>query len=130
MEIYIMSANKLISIKPRKPMAPAPRKNNKVLLIKPPFFSPWTPPLGIAILKTHLEENGYSVKCYDFNTDPLLWGTHHKYFKILQGLEDVSIHDGYSKLWYIINAHMLAYMNGADAAACAKILETIIPLYG
>jgi len=101
-----------------------------VLLIKPPFFSPWTPPLGIGILKTYLEKHGHSVKCYDFNVDPELWGTHHKYFGLLQTMEDISIHDGYSKLWFIINAHMLAYVNGADQAACAKVLETIIPIYG
>lgn len=125
-----MSAPKLFSITSNKQSARPPAQKHSVLLIKPPFFSPWTPPLGIAILKTYLEKEGHTVKCYDFNTDPLLWGTHHKYFKVLQGLENVSIHDGYSKLWYIINAHMLAYMNGATAAACARVLETIIPFYG
>jgi radical SAM superfamily enzyme YgiQ (UPF0313 family) len=100
-----------------------------ILLVKPPYFSPWTPPLGIAILKSFLAQQGYSVRCYDFNTDPDLWGMHHKYFGALQTLEDVSINDGYSKLWWILNAHMLAVANGATPAQCSALLEAVIPLY-
>lgn len=102
----------------------------KILLVKPPYFSPWTPPLGIGILKSFLQQHGYSVQCFDFNTDPELWGMHHKYFGTVQKLEDVSINDGYSKLWWILNAHMLAYANGASPEQCARVLETIIPRYG
>src|SRR5678815_1611165 len=102
----------------------------KVLLVKPPYFSPWTPPLGIAILKSFLEPHGYPVRCYDFNSDPELWGMHHKYFSVLQTLEDVSINDGYSKLWWILDAHMLAYANDASPADCARVLERVTPYYG
>jgi radical SAM superfamily enzyme YgiQ (UPF0313 family) len=105
-------------------------EKGRVLLIKPPYFSPWTPPLGIAVLKSFLEQNGYAVKCLDLNTDIELWGMHHKYFSMLQTLENVSVNDGYSKLWWILNAHMLAYANGADAAACSAVLELVIPKYG
>jgi len=110
----------------RKPV----ESKGKVLLVKPPYFSPWTPPLGIAILKSFLEPHGYPVRCYDFNSDPELWGMHHKYFSVLQTLEDVSINDGYSKLWWILDAHMLAYANGADAEACATVLASVVPLQG
>jgi radical SAM superfamily enzyme YgiQ (UPF0313 family) len=105
-------------------------EKGRVLLIKPPYFTPWTPPLGIAILKEFLEQNGYPTKCLDFNIDPDLWGMHHKYFSIIQTLEDVSVNDGYSKLWWILNAHLLAYSNGADAETCSKALKAVIPMYG
>src|SRR5262245_56342582 len=105
-------------------------EKGKILLVKPPYFTPWTPPLGIAILKTFLEQNGYSVKCLDLNVEPELWGMHHKYFSTIQSLEDVSVNDGYSKLWWILQAHMLAYTNGADPVACFRVLEMVIPLYG
>lgn len=121
----------LISIMGSKSAAGPNGRRGKVFLVKPPYFTPWTPPLGIAILKTYLQQHGYSAQCVDFNVDPELWGMHHKYFTILRSLEDVSINDGYSKLWWIINAHMLAYVNtGGDAAACAKVLSTVAPLYG
>lgn len=103
--------------------------NSNILLVKPPFFTPWTPPLGISILKSFLAQHGYSVKCIDFNTDAKLWDTHHEYFKMLQSLENTSINDGYSQLWWILNAHMLAHVNGADTATCKQVLETVIPTY-
>jgi len=104
--------------------------SGKVMLVKPPYFTPWTPPLGIAILKSFIDQHGFDAKCFDFNIDPDLWGMHHKYFAVLQKLEDVSINDGYSKLWWILNAHMLAYANDATSSQCATVLETVIPLYG
>lgn len=106
------------------------KRDGSILLVKPPYFSPWTPPLGISILKTFLEQQGYVVKCFDFNTDPDLWGMHHQYFSTLQTLESVSINDGYSKLWWILNAHMLAYANDASPDGCGKVLERITPYYG
>jgi radical SAM superfamily enzyme YgiQ (UPF0313 family) len=106
------------------------RIDGKVMLIKPPYFTPWTPPLGIAILKSFLEQNRFSTKCFDFNVDPELWGMHHKYFATLQEHENVSGNDGYSRLWWILNPHMLAYVNGASPASCAKVIESIAPMYG
>ena len=89
------------------------RIDGRIMLVKPPYFTPWTPPLGIAILKSFLEQNGFVANCFDFNIDPELWGMHHNYFATLQKLEDVSINDGYSKLWWVLDAHMLAYANEA-----------------
>ena len=108
---------------------PGNGSGGNILLVKPPYFTPWTPPLGIAIIKSYLAESGYGAKCFDFNIDPELWGMHHKYFAQLQELEDVSINDGYSKLWWILNSHLLAYVNGADAQTCAEVLRSVIPVY-
>lgn len=107
-----------------------PCSKQKVLLVRPPYFTPWTPPLGIAILKSFLNENGHHATCFDFNADPELWGMHHKYFSALAAASPSTSNDGYSKLWWIINAHMLAYANGAGAAAQRRVIETISPLYG
>ncbi len=125
-----MSDMNLVPITPVHPHFKPDGAKKRILLLKPPYFTPWTPPLGIAILKRFMEHHGYSVTCFDFNTDPQLWGMHHKYFSTIQRLEDVSINDGYSKLWWILNAHLLAYANGADALALARVLEIVIPLYG
>jgi radical SAM superfamily enzyme YgiQ (UPF0313 family) len=101
----------------------------EVLLVKTPYFTPLTPPLSLASLKAFLAPHGYRVTCVDYNADPDLWRMHHTYFTILQRLQSVSINDGYSKLWWILNAHMLARANGADAEQCRRILSTISPLY-
>jgi len=101
----------------------------RIVLVKPPYFAPLTPPLGIAILKTFLEQHGFEAVCIDLNVDPDLWGMHHKYFAALQSLESVSLNDGYSKLWWILNAHLLAKANGADSKMCERILRAVIPIY-
>ena len=103
--------------------------SGSVLLFKTPFFTPWTPPLGIGILKSYLQNAGIKAQCSDFNTDLQLWNTHHRYFHELQSLEHLSINDGYSKLWWILNAHSLAYVNGATAAECCDLIYKIAPLY-
>ena len=122
--VSITHANKTLGVTREQ------KRDGAILLVKPPYFSPWTPPLGISILKTFLTQRGYSVKCFDFNTDVDLWSMHHKYFSALQTLESVSINDGYSKLWWILNAHMLAYANDASPADCASVLERVTPYYG
>lgn len=100
------------------------------MLLKTPYFSPLTPPLGIAIIKAYIEQFGYQVACFDFNTDVDLWGMHHKYFDVLLKFENVSMNDGYSKLWYVLNGHLLAYANGAPRSACARVVKKIAPLFG
>ena len=125
-----MSNNELVSIETFRSNIRAGLLNQKILLVKPPFFTPWTPPLGIAILKSYLEQHDYSVKCYDFNTEVKLWTTHHRYFTELQKAEGSAASDGYSKMWFILNAHFLAYLNGADRNQISRILEIITPLYG
>jgi radical SAM superfamily enzyme YgiQ (UPF0313 family) len=113
------------------PATVSPAKSNaRILLLKPPYFTPWTPPLGIAILKAFLTQHGYSVTCFDFNIDPELWGMHHNYFSALQQFDRTILNDGYSKLWWILNAHLLAYFNRATRAEIAELLDIILPLYG
>jgi radical SAM superfamily enzyme YgiQ (UPF0313 family) len=124
-----MNGSRLIQI-PKRSSERIATNPGSIFLAKPPFFTPWTPPLGIAVLKSYLEQQKFKVRCFDYNTDPLLWDTHHKYFATVQALEDISMNDGYTRLWWILNAHMLAYVNRAGLDGCARVLEKIIPLYG
>src|SRR6059058_756787 len=112
-----MNGNLISLSKSTKSTATTGRPDGAIMLMKPPFFTPWTPPLGIAILKAHLQAHNFKVKCIDYNSDPRLWNTHHEYFTALLALENTSLNDGYSRLWWVLNAHLLAYANGADRAS-------------
>jgi len=107
---------------------PVPSGSN-ILLLLPPFYTPYTPPLGISVLKSYLEQHGYHVKCFDFNTIPDIWVAHHKYFELLQHLEGLSVQHGYTNLWYILQAHMMAHLNGAGPGDCAALLNEILTVY-
>src|ERR1700722_1073597 len=103
---------------------------SRVLLIKPPFFTPWTPPLGMASLKAFIQKRGGEVTCVDLNVDSVLWNTHHEYFAALQGPAKETSCDGYSPLWWILNAHLLARLNGADRNKSLAVVQHICPLFG
>jgi radical SAM superfamily enzyme YgiQ (UPF0313 family) len=89
-----------------------------------------SPPLGVSLLKAFLERHGHVVRCFDTNVDSELWATHHRYFALLQAPGQKRINDGYSKSWFVLNAHMQAYVAGADEQRCARILDVMAPLYG
>jgi radical SAM superfamily enzyme YgiQ (UPF0313 family) len=102
----------------------------RILLIKPPFFSPLTPPLGLALLKRFTENNGFQTKCADFNVDPVLWATHHQYFRVFEHAGLCLRNEGYSKLWWVLNAHSMAWVNGATLPQRRRVLEHVTPLTG
>ncbi len=100
----------------------------KILLLVPPFFTPFAPPLGASLLKSFLQKNGYIVKCIDLNVHPELWDAHHKYFELIDEVEGNQL-DGYSLYWYILNPHMLAYANGASVKECNYVVKSLFEKY-
>lgn len=102
---------------------------SKILLLLPPFYTPYTPPLGISVLKAYIEQYGYQVKCFDFNTIPHIWVAHHRYFEVMQELEGLTPQHGYTNLWYILQAHMMAHLSGLGSMDCARVLSQVLPVY-
>ncbi|MBI4682360.1 MAG: radical SAM protein [Nitrospirae bacterium] len=58
------------------------KKNNKILLIMPPFWDPICPPQGIVSLKAYLDNRGYEVHIVDLNTDGNLFKLQQKHFEL------------------------------------------------
>ncbi len=101
---------------------------SKVLLTVPPFSTPFSPPLGISVLKSYLEKEGHLVKCFNFNTQIKLWNMHHNYFGIIDKVNRRHL-NGYSLYWNILNQHLLAYINGASQKECYQLLKTLLEVY-
>jgi len=55
-------------------------KKEKILLMLLPFWAPQIPPLGMACLKSFLQQYGYRVKTVDANTEVNLNNIYHQYF--------------------------------------------------
>jgi hypothetical protein len=100
-----------------------------VCLIRPPYFTPWAPPLGIALLKSFLEKDEHLVTCFDFNVDSEVWACHLEYFTTLQAGDSGSAGEGFSKIWSIFNAHLLAYMRGASTQEMCRVVLGIAPFF-
>lgn len=111
-----------------EPSAGVPR-GSKVLLLLPPFYTPYTPPLGISVLKAYIDRQGYRASCFDFNTVSEVWVAHHRYFEVLQRLEGLTPQHGYTNLWYILQAHMMTRLHGVGPAACARMLARVLTVY-
>ncbi|MBC7925523.1 MAG: radical SAM protein [Bryobacteraceae bacterium] len=103
---------------------------SRICLIMAPYFVPLAPPLGISLLKAHLEREGHSVQCIDFNVDPTFWSLHLQYMRALETLDKNIVIEGQSRLWAIRNAHLLAVLNGASPEKAQKFVRRITPYYG
>lgn len=120
----------LLNVVKESARAPRAATPEKVILIRPPFFSPMTPPLGLGMLKAHLEARGHQVTCFDWNVDPEVWLKQRAYFSELELLDEANVNDGDSKLWSVLNMHLLAYMAGIDAGGCNRMIRQVTPYYG
>lgn len=54
----------------------------KSLLLMPPFWDPYCPPLGIASLQAYLRHHGHDVAIFDFNTDAAIWRCQRRYMEM------------------------------------------------
>ncbi|MCK4258410.1 MAG: radical SAM protein [Halanaerobiales bacterium] len=101
---------------------------SKVLLIVPPFSTPFAPPLGVAVLKGFLQSKGHNVKCVNLNVNHKLWNMHHEYFHLIDQASERHL-NGYSLYWNIINPHLLAYVNDSSKEECLEILHVLFKRY-
>lgn len=102
------------------------RKNEKILLMLMPFWTPQIPPLGIACLKSFLQDNGYEVKTVDANTDSDLNSLYNEYLNVLRECvpED---HRGnfYNVAQDVFRNHLNAYLNFTYKKRHLRLLNTI-----
>src|SRR5688572_32866655 len=88
------------------------RHPRRVLLIRPPFFTPMSPPLGLGMLKSFVEQHGHQAACVDLNVDQVCWALLQRYFDALEQGDTAASSNGYSTFWPILNAHAHAALGG------------------
>jgi radical SAM superfamily enzyme YgiQ (UPF0313 family) len=106
-------------------MVNAGDRGKNVALIRPPFFTPMSPPLGMAMMKSFVERRGHRVRCIDFNVDAVCWSILRQYFAVLERHDAIGASSGYTTFWSVLNAHLLACFAGADARTCGQIVTEI-----
>lgn len=97
----------------------------RILLLEPPFFTPWTPPLGLGLLKAFLQARGHEVRCVDLNASPEVWGLHRRYFERLRPAAGRPVAEGHTVLWWVLNAHQLALLSGQPPARVAEAVQAV-----
>ncbi len=60
------------------------KEQERILLVLLPFWTPLIPPLGIACIKSFLQQHGYHVRTANANEEESLRGPYNSYFEILK----------------------------------------------
>ena len=90
-------------------------KPYKVKLSIMPFWSPLTPPMGIACLKSYLEQNGYNVRTKDYNAISSLFDFGGRYIALMKSYTPVDRMGNIAMVGYdVLMAHLIAYNNRDD----------------
>jgi radical SAM superfamily enzyme YgiQ (UPF0313 family) len=102
-------------------------KSRCVMLCLLPFWSPLTPPLGISVLKGHLEPRGNEVVLEDFNADPSLWTTLPNYVELLRRSIPEKFHGNLFDYAYdIIHNHIMAHVHGCDDRRYHELVSVLV----
>ncbi|RVQ56046.1 B12-binding domain-containing radical SAM protein [Sinorhizobium meliloti] len=101
--------------------------NGPVLLCLLPFWSPLAPPLGIAILKGHLQDRGFHAEIEDFNSDPELWSTLSSYVDILRrSIPEVYHSNLFDFAYDVIHNHIMAHIHHTDQRAYEELVGVLV----
>jgi transketolase N-terminal domain/subunit len=99
----------------------------RVMLSLFPFWAPLTPPLGIGILKSHLQHCGVDVALEDFNADSQLWSVLHRYHGVLKAGIDPQFHGNLFEFTYdVLRNHVMAHAHGADDPRYNRLVRTLV----
>jgi transketolase N-terminal domain/subunit len=99
----------------------------RVMLSLLPFWAPLTPPLGIGILKSHLQKSGVDVTLEDFNADSQLWSVLHRYHGVLKAGIDPALHGNLFEFTYdVLRNHVMAHAHGADDPRYSALVRVLV----
>jgi radical SAM superfamily enzyme YgiQ (UPF0313 family) len=101
--------------------------NNKILLALLPFWDTQIPPLGIACLKSFLQESGYQVKTTDANTEIKFRELLDKYFDILAAWVPEDKKGNFKSIGHdVLRNHMMAYLNYEEKKEYIELIKIIV----
>lgn len=102
-------------------------KKNKILLVLMPFWDPQIPPLGLACLKSYLQQHGHKVKAVDTNLEVQFRNIHDRYFHILKEAIPAEKRGNIFNIGnQVMRNHLTAYINTNQEAKYIKLVKILI----
>lgn len=103
-------------------------RKEKILLALLPYWTPQIPPLGIACLKSFLQEHGYTVTTVDANVDGKLRKIYNTYFDILREYMSEKTKRGsfYNLGHDVLQNHMMAHLNYQDKKEYIELVKILV----
>jgi len=104
--------------------------NKKLLLGILPFWDPLIPPMGIASLKSYLQEREYQVDTFSANSNSSLLEYYEQYFNNIRGYlgeekHSILFHLGH----FVLQNHLLAIQNYTCKSALNKLVSELLKQY-
>lgn len=102
-------------------------KENKILLMLMPFWTPLNPPLGISCLKSYLTKHGYDVKTADANIDMELLESYYDYNGALKRhIPEKKRGNFYNTAHKVLKNHSMVYINRSVDKDYIHLVKVII----
>ncbi len=99
----------------------------KILLGIAPFWSPLTPPMGIASLKSFLEPYGYEVKTVDMNVEDRFKEMYNRYFKLLGTIVPMDKQGNLHNIGHdVMQNHMMAHIHYTDEGDYIRLVKDLV----
>jgi radical SAM superfamily enzyme YgiQ (UPF0313 family) len=87
-------------------------KKEKILIALLPFWDPQIPPLGIACLKSYLQQHGYMVKTVDANLETQFRELRDSYYENLQNMIPIDKQGNIFNIGnQVMRNHLMAHLN-------------------
>lgn len=101
--------------------------NIKILLGLLPFWDPQIPPLGLACLKSFLQQRNYVVKTWDSNIDNTFRDVHDSYFKSLSSWVPTTKQGNLYNIGnQVFRNHLMAHLNHDDEETYITLVKILI----
>ncbi len=99
----------------------------KILLAVLPFWTPLSPPTGIACLKSFLQERAFEVRGVDASAEPGLKEFGNRYFNTLKThIPEDKQGNFYSIVNDVLRNHMMAHINYQDKKKYLDLVEILV----
>jgi radical SAM superfamily enzyme YgiQ (UPF0313 family) len=99
----------------------------KILLALLPFWDPQIPPLGIACLKSFLQQHHYDVKSYDANLEFEFRELFDDYFAKLKKMIPTDKQGNIFNIGnQVLRNHMMAHLNHLDESKYMELVRTLV----
>lgn len=100
---------------------------HNVLLANLPYWMPLVPPMGIAVLKNALRDQGHRVKTVDLNIEKEFKEPYNRYFDTFKKFIPKNKKDNVYNIGHdVLQQHMMAHINFIDEKEYFKLVKILI----
>ena len=104
-----------------------PKNKEKILLALLPFWDPQIPPLGLACIKSYLQQHGYRVKTVDANIELRFRKYHDSYFDILKKYIPAGKRGNLYNIGnQVFRNHLMAYLNYKEKSKYLEMVKILV----